>query len=220
MSFVCSLTLDLVPLFCHPLPVMPDNPSVETESTDSPTSPASVPPNGSNTSAAPPAITRHPGQFIPWKPGQSGNPKGRPKKRPQSEAYSRLVRSEIPHELIPILNRIVVRDQPKSMKLLEPGDTWAEAIGIGLMKKAIAGDVPAAKELRESIEGKSTQRVEIMNPQDRRQHVEISFRQAEINNPSAIRASETTVTLTEENADAETAIAVNAALSHDDESPE
>jgi hypothetical protein len=50
-------------------------------------------------------------------------------------------------------------------KLLKPGDSWARACAIRLCyESAIEGIVRAAKELREAIEGKSPQRLEITTP--------------------------------------------------------
>jgi hypothetical protein len=41
---------------------------------------------------------------------------------------------------------------------LEPGATFAEAVCLQMLMKAMAGDPKAAKEIRESIEGKAAQR--------------------------------------------------------------
>lgn len=68
-----------------------------------------------------------------WMPGQSGNPGGRPKKKPITSAYARAV------------------DNPAD----------ADKLAKALFEKACAGDVNAAKELREGIEGKALQAVRL-----------------------------------------------------------
>ena len=91
-----------------------------------------------------------------WKPGQSGNPGGRSRKRPQSEANEDLLRSEIPPMMLAAMN--------KNGRILRAHATWADAIALGLGRKAVAGDSACAKELRESVEGKSVQRIELGAP--------------------------------------------------------
>lgn len=90
-----------------------------------------------------------------WEPGQSGNPGGRPRKRPLSEAYDDLLRQVAPAEV-----RAVLKLGPKS--------TWADCIAIGQARRAVKGDSTCAKELREAIEGKATQRIELAEAEGRR----------------------------------------------------
>jgi|SRR5580765_377509 len=71
------------------------------------------------------------GTFI--KPGEVRNPGGRPKKKPITSAYARAVES------------------------IEAADKLA----LALYRKACNGDVNAAKELREGIEGKALQAVRL-----------------------------------------------------------
>lgn len=73
-----------------------------------------------------------PENLKPFKPGQSGNPKGRPKKLPE----------------IDVLLAEVLGD--------EDGDE-AKAILSALLKKAKAGDVRAAEVLLDRAYGKATQ---------------------------------------------------------------
>lgn len=63
-----------------------------------------------------------------WKPGQSGNPKGRPKKKPFTEALERI--------------------------FAKLSDEEHEQIAMPLVKKAASGDVSAAKELADRLDGK------------------------------------------------------------------
>jgi Family of unknown function (DUF5681) len=84
----------------------------------------------------------------PFQPGQSGNPSGRPKRRPVSEAYSAGLSAELPTALRRQLN-------------LPVGSTWAEAVAAGTIRSAVKGNHAASRELREALEGKSTQRLEL-----------------------------------------------------------
>jgi hypothetical protein len=92
---------------------------------------------------APPVHTR-------WKPGQSGNPKGRPKCLTLSEAYRR--------ELAKI-------DKTDPLKR-----TFAEVLAEQTIIKAKTGDVAALKELADRTEGKARQT--IMLTSDRRTQIE------------------------------------------------
>jgi hypothetical protein len=83
-----------------------------------------------------------------WKKGQSGNPTGRPKgagAKLISQAY--VIRLEEKCEL-PGLEDL----------------TWAEAIALGMAKSAARGDTPAAKEIRETTEGKLPEHLRVGDP--------------------------------------------------------
>ena len=84
----------------------------------------------------------------PWKPGQTGNPGGRPKRRPISDAYEALADLPLPDDL---------RHKLK----LPKGSTYREAVALRQFHAAIKGLSTAAREIREAIEGKATQRVEL-----------------------------------------------------------
>src|SRR4029453_4493897 len=77
----------------------------------------------------------------PWKPGQSGNPRGRPKSRTLSEAYRRALSLPIPGD--------------------PEGRTYADAAAEMLAKEAAAGNVAAAKELADRTEGRPKQTVDV-----------------------------------------------------------
>jgi hypothetical protein len=81
-------------------------------------------------------------------PGRSGNPGSRPRLRPISERYSRVADLELPTRWRKRLG-------------LWQGATWADAGVLGLFQAMAKGNPAAAKEIREAIEGKSTQRVEL-----------------------------------------------------------
>lgn len=69
----------------------------------------------------------------PWQKGVSGNPNGRPKKKPVTEAYE---------------------------KALEDPET-AQAIALGIIAAAQAGDVQAAREIADRLEGRVPQNVAV-----------------------------------------------------------
>lgn len=75
----------------------------------------------------------------PFQPGQSGNPGGRPKRKLISDALKDMLE-----------------------KVLESGDhTQAEAIGVAMIAAAISGDVKAATFVRDTVEGKPLQKIEM-----------------------------------------------------------
>jgi hypothetical protein len=87
----------------------------------------------------------------PWKPGERVPGAGRPRKRPISEAYDDLVRSVAPGPVRAALG-------------LGKDATWADCIALGQARRAVKGDSACAKEVREGVEGKSTQRIELGAP--------------------------------------------------------
>src|SRR5580692_1218594 len=80
-----------------------------------------------------------------WAPGQSGNPSGRPRKRPISDRYA-----EIDETVLP--------DDVRNAVGLPKGATYGDAIALGQARQAIKGKPEAARELREAIEGRTSQR--------------------------------------------------------------
>jgi hypothetical protein len=81
----------------------------------------------------------------PWKPGESGNPSGRPKKRPISDLYAEFAERPVPEKLRRALG-------------LAKGATFAEAQTVSIFIAACNGNVQAAREIREGIEGKTNER--------------------------------------------------------------
>ncbi|MDA2928732.1 DUF5681 domain-containing protein [Acidobacteria bacterium AH-259-O06] len=73
-----------------------------------------------------------------WKPGLSGNPKGRPKK---SECLTSILKEEIA--------KIDPEDRKKR--------TWVELVAIATIKLAIKGNATALKEVWERMDGKVKQ---------------------------------------------------------------
>lgn len=85
-----------------------------------------------------------------FKPGRSGNPKGRPKSIVLSEAYRRALAQPFP-------------DDPD-------GRTFAEVIAEKMVISAAAGDVAPAREIADRTEGKPRQMLDVdLNLMDWRQ---------------------------------------------------
>jgi len=86
----------------------------------------------------------------PWKPGESGNLSGRPKKRPISDRYAERAETPLP-------------EKERIKRGLPMGATYGDALALGQFNAALNGRTEAAREIRESIEGKVSQR-EISEP--------------------------------------------------------
>jgi Family of unknown function (DUF5681) len=82
-----------------------------------------------------------------FKPGQSGNPRGRPRNRPFSDRIE-----ELAETLLPEKERIEL-DLPE-------GSTWADAIVEATYESAIEGKTEAVREIREAVEGRAAPRKE------------------------------------------------------------
>jgi hypothetical protein len=90
----------------------------------------------------------------PFPKGVSGNPNGRPKKRPVSDRYAKLLELEVPPDLC-----IKLR--------IKKGTTFGDAIALRqALQAVVAKNHSFAKEIREAIEGKAPQRIEIASPED------------------------------------------------------
>ncbi len=89
----------------------------------------------------------------PWKKGESGNPSGRPKRRPITEAYMLLSKRKLPKKIREALG-------------LSSAATWADGVAYGQMLNAAKGKHGNAQEIREAIEGKATQRIELSGAAD------------------------------------------------------
>ena len=99
-----------------------------------------------------------PGNLTPFEPGDgwTGNAGGRPKKRPITDEYFALADVEIPKEICKLLKIKYVK-----------GRTFSQANALqrymDMLKKDGSGH-RSAKEVREAMEGKAPQRVEISGP--------------------------------------------------------
>jgi hypothetical protein len=88
------------------------------------------------------------GKATRFQPGQSGNLSGRPKKRAISDRYEIMAEQPLPKK-------------ERSDLGLRKGATYGDAIAHAQFHSAIEGKTEAAREIREAIEGKATQRVEL-----------------------------------------------------------
>lgn len=96
----------------------------------------------------------------PAKPGEVRNPKGINRKRPITDRY--FERSELP---MPEILRQQF-NQKLGVEVLAPGATWAEANALRRwMDTLLEGGERSSKEIREAIEGKAPQRLEITGPE-------------------------------------------------------
>jgi hypothetical protein len=82
-------------------------------------------------------------KLTQWKPGVSGNPKGRPKREPLIDALKDVMNFR-----------------------LEDGRTVAEAMAARWAEVALAGDRQAIKDIAERLYGKPTQHVELKSDQE------------------------------------------------------
>ena len=91
-----------------------------------------------------------------WKPGQTGNPQGINRGRPYSDRIEEVATGPAPQKVLDQINKRL------GQKVLLPGTTWAMANAWELHISAVMdGQVAAAKEARESVEGKALARMEV-----------------------------------------------------------
>jgi|ERR1700730_15303383 hypothetical protein len=82
-----------------------------------------------------------------WKKGcPSPNPGGRPRRNPISDRYAEAI------------ERILPERERKRWGLRE-GATWGDALAMEQVAAAVRGKTEAARDVREAIEGKATQRI-------------------------------------------------------------
>ncbi len=93
------------------------------------------------------------GKATRFKPGHSGNLSGRPKKRAISDRYEIMAERPLPKK-------------ERSDLGLRKGATYGDAIAHAQFHSEIEGKTEAAREIREAIEGKATQRVELSGSGD------------------------------------------------------
>ncbi|MFC1916898.1 DUF5681 domain-containing protein [Chloroflexota bacterium] len=86
-----------------------------------------------------------------WKPGQSGNPKGRPK---NTVYISEMLRDQL--DQVPE----TINGKPNTM-------TWRDLICESILRAAVRGNQPAiTKELLDRIEGKVTDKYDVTSRED------------------------------------------------------
>ena len=85
-----------------------------------------------------------------WPKGVSGNPDGRPRCKLLSDAYRHLLTVKVPADLSIGTGRDKRSIRPKL------GVTYAEQIAHAIAEKALSGDLGAASEIADRVEGKPT----------------------------------------------------------------
>jgi hypothetical protein len=105
------------------------------------------------------------GKLYQWKKGEpSPNPSGRPKRLPITERYMSLLEQRLPDALRSELEAILKYKLP-------PRFSFGDAVAMSMLIEAVGGNLNAAREIREAVEGRSTQRIEpppVEQPVDRR----------------------------------------------------
>ena len=91
-----------------------------------------------------------------WKPGQSGNTKGRPKK---GEAWADVANDLLDSSEINI--KMKMTDGSTKRLNIEADKSFRHAVIIGQIKQAMDGNVQAAKELADRTEGRSKEHREL-----------------------------------------------------------
>jgi len=102
--------------------------------------------------------------LSPAKPGDVRNPTGRNRNRPYTDAYEGVAEAPLPEFVRRQLNKQVILDarNKKLPDLFPEGITWAEASALRQHLNAVLnGDTRAATEVREAVEGRATQRIEL-----------------------------------------------------------
>ena len=123
----------------------------------------------------------------PFEPGRSGNPGGRPKKRPLSDRYAELLESPLPEK--------VRKAMDPTGETLRPGSTWGDGIALAAARESIQkGGWSARKDVREAVEGRSVQRIELGAPGASGFEVVVSFE------PPLKRAGDKTIDVTADDA--------------------
>lgn len=82
-----------------------------------------------------------------FKPGQSGNPKGRPQRKPLTDAYIAILSLDVPGNMI-----------PKDFKFMGI-KTFADLIAVRMVLEGSKGKVNAVAEMADRVEGKALQSV-------------------------------------------------------------
>ena len=98
----------------------------------------------------------------PWRPGESGNLSGRPKRRPISDRYA-----DLAEVLLPEKDRIKLG--------LPKGATYGDAVALSVFESALKGRTDAAREIREAVEGKAGQRMEITEPEKKDVQIHVVY---------------------------------------------
>jgi len=103
--------------------------------------------------------------LTPWKPGQSGNPKGRPKGRSISKALADKVYAEQSEVIIPNAFLLDTDGKPTGDKVkVLVKLASVDQILTALINKAGRGNIPAIREIFDRLEGKPVQAITTTTP--------------------------------------------------------
>lgn len=108
-----------------------------------------------------------------FKPGQTGNPKGRPRTKLITRAYQHLLAERFPKGKS-------LNDGFKQVlsELVQEGASLAEMVAMMQIGQALKGKTYAASEIADRVEGKPKQTQQIVGPDDGPlQHLNIDLRQ-------------------------------------------
>jgi hypothetical protein len=122
----------------------------------------------------------------PAQPGEVRNPAGKNRNRPYTDAYEGLADAPLPEFLrLQLNNQARVNARKKNLPDLFPkGITWAEASALRQHLNAVVnGDTRSATEVREAVEGRATQRIEINKTNDRLKQLLAEYKFARMNPP-------------------------------------
>lgn len=121
----------------------------------------------------------------PAQPGDVRNPTGKNRNRPYTDAYEGVAEAPLPEFLRLQLNKQLRTDagNKRLPDLYPKGITWAEANALRQHLNALDGDTRSATEVREAVEGRATQRIEINKSNDRLKQLLEEYRLARTNPP-------------------------------------
>ncbi len=98
------------------------------------------------------------GKPYRWKKGQSGNPTGRPSRLPISDRLRVVLEMRLPEPIRRKLETAIGQPLPKNLTF---GDGYALAMFLETLGTPTGFRVDIAREIREAVEGKATQRIEM-----------------------------------------------------------
>jgi hypothetical protein len=91
----------------------------------------------------------------PPKPGEVPNPSGKNRRPPFSDRYYAIAEEVVPEKLRKEFNK------EAGAELLKPGATWGDADVYGEFLQTAKGNLNAAREVADRVEGKAPQRLKI-----------------------------------------------------------
>jgi hypothetical protein len=120
----------------------------------------------------------------PIQPGEIRNPTGKNRMRPYTEAIERVSMEPLPELVRAALNaqfrkevRRVLKRAREIPDFYQRGVSWAEASAVRLNWNAVFhGNIAAAVEVREAVEGRATTRIDFMSQNDKLEQLLEQFR--------------------------------------------